>query len=388
MNTPHWLLPIALMVGLSGCGADTTARQNASQPTATTAELPAGAGTKPPARPWEIRSLDRLIGQKLMVSFRQRSVPPASLIDRIRHGEVGGIILFPENVAGLGASGVRTLVDRLQSAAAAGGSPPLLIATDQEGGAIRRMPGPPEHSAEQLGRQSRASVRRTGLATGRSLRRMGITVDLAPVVDVPATADSFLQERAFGNSVRSVTRASLGFARGLQDARVAATAKHFPGLGHTGSRNTDLSAVTITASRAALAPELSTFDAHVRAGTRLVMVSNATYSAYDAARPAVLSRNIVGGLRARGFTGVVISDELANPAVQAYGNAGPELASLAGVDVLLYANSDGRTSLADLRAAVRDGRMSRALVNQQVKRILALKSWLLGPEQKPPKPTR
>ena len=132
------------------------------------------------------------------------------------------------------------MVAALQQAAKAGGNPPLLIATDQEGGPVRRFPqGPPFDSAATMGRNDTAAdVTAIGRATGTYLRSAGVDVDLAPVLDVTSSPSSFLGTRAFGMSVAVVTRAGPAFAQGVQQARVAATGKHFPGLGTAGETRT------------------------------------------------------------------------------------------------------------------------------------------------------
>ncbi len=331
---------------------------------------------KPPPKASPRPSLRRLVGQKLMVAYRESTVPPPRLLQRIRRGEVGGVILFTDNVPPTGASGVRRVVAQLQEAARAGGNPRLLIATDQEGGDVKRMPGPPDRSPRELGSAPLASVRAVGAATGRSLRAMGIGVDLAPVADVPTDAKSFLGTRAFGSSAQPRVGTALAFARGLQRAGVAATAKHYPGLGSSGARNTDMAAVTLATPRATLQRERAAFLRQVRAGTRLIMMSNATYAAYDPDRPAVTSRKIIGRLRRDGFRGVVISDELRVPGLARFGPQRASAATRAGVDVVLFANGDGEAEYRALLSDVGAGRVRRQLVERQVRRIAALKHWI------------
>ena len=264
---------------------------------------------------------------------------------------------------------------RLQAAARRGGNPPLLIATDQEGGDVKRMPGPPDQSPQQLGRQAPGAAQAAGASTGASLRRMGIGVDLAPVADL-AIAPSFLGTRAFSPDAERNAAASVAFARGLQSAGVAATAKHYPGLGSSGQANTDLAVVSLATPRDAMARERAGFLRHVEAGTRLIMVSNAAYDAYDPGQPAVVSRRIMSRLRRDGFGGVIISDELAVPGLKGYGDRTAGLVTTAGVDVLLFANSDGAPAYDALLADVRAGRVRRATVERQVQRIIALKRWI------------
>jgi beta-N-acetylhexosaminidase len=289
------------------------------------------------------------------------------------------VIIFAENFASVG--DLKATIAKLQAAARRGGQPPLLIATDQEGGVVKRLPAaPPFESAAGMGADGSASrAKQAGVATGAALRSAGINIDLAPVLDVPSSSTSFLGSRAFGQDPARVRRVGVAFGSGLQTGGVAATAKHFPGLG-AAAANTDLGDVTIFSSQAELRRNLTPFAAAVRSGMKLVMVSNARYPALDPSRrPAVLSKPIVTGLlRGRlGFQGVTITDTLAAPSVRAYTHV-PLRSIRAGIDVLLYSDheKDSADAYAQLRQAVRSGRLHRATLQQSLDRIIALKSWL------------
>jgi beta-N-acetylhexosaminidase len=316
----------------------------------------------------------QLVGQTIMTGF-SGTRPSTELLGRIRRGEVGGVILFGANIASDAAA--RSLVSRLQAAAAAGGNPPLLVAVDQEGGPVRRLPdGPPADAPAQMRTAAEAGAQ--GAAAGSFLKRLGIDVDLAPVVDTPPPEGNFLGTRAFGSNPKANAARGAAFIRGLQRHGVAATAKHFPGLGTAGA-NTDVAHVSIKTPKAALDARLAPFAAAVRAGVDLVMVSNAGYRAYDASgRPAVLSRPIVTGLlRDRlGFDGVVISDAMEAPGPQGYST--PDAKALAaGVDVVLYTSeAGGRAAYGELLAAARSGELPLATLRAANARIAALKQRL------------
>jgi len=318
--------------------------------------------------------LARLVGPALMTGFAGTQ-PSAALVGRIRRGEVGGVILFRGNLRNDAAA--RALVRRLRAAAAAGGNPRLLVAVDQEGGAVRRLPdGPPQDAPAQMTSAGQAATE--GAAAGRFLRRLGIDVDLAPVLDTPSSPDNFLGSRAFGRDPQRNARLGSAFVRGLQQQGLAATAKHFPGLGTAGA-NTDSSHVWITTPKAALDARLAPFAAAVKAGVELVMMSNAGYRAYDASGlPAVLSRRIVTGLlRGRlGFDGVVISDAMSAPGPS--GRTHPNVKAIsAGVDVLLYTSEfGGKAAFDELLAAARSGELPLTRLEAANERIAALKQRL------------
>jgi len=324
-------------------------------------------------------STSRLAGQ-LVMSPVAGTRADAALLARVRAGEVGGVILFGANITSV--TGLRVLVAELQHAAAAGGNPPLLVALDQEGGAVRRLrTAPPWLSAPEMGRGSVGAVRLAGRLTGQALRAAGVNVDLAPVVDVPRSRRSFILDRAFGNDPPRVGSLAAAFVAGLQSERVAATAKHFPGLG-TAIANTDAHRVTIRAARPDLLARLAPFRAAIAQGVDLVMVSNAAYSAFDpSGLPAVVSPRIVNGLLrgTLGFAGVVITDTLAAPGPAAYPDAAVRTIE-AGGDVLLFTRSEAEAGrgYARLVDAVRSGRLSRARLGASYGRVVALKSRLAG----------
>src|SRR4051812_12070338 len=316
--------------------------------------------------------LSKLVGQTIMTGFHGTH-PSAGLLARIRAGQVGGVILFRPNIAGEGAA--RTLIARLQAAARAGGNPKLLVAVDQEGGSVRRfVEGPPDESQPQI--ETIAEARSEGAAAGRFLRGVGIDVDLAPVLDTPASAGNFMHFRAYSGNAGWNGSLGVAFIDALQSKRVAATAKHFPGLGRAPA-NTDSSHVWITAPKAKLDVGLRPFAKAIKAGVDLVMVSNAGYRAYDpSGLPAVLSHRIVTGvLRDRlGFDGVVISDSMGAPGPSAHGDAAT-MALRAGTDVVLYLReTDSARAYAEVLASVRSGRLSRAALRDADERIAALKT--------------
>jgi beta-N-acetylhexosaminidase len=320
----------------------------------------------------------QLVGQHLMGSF-VGTRPDAELLSRIERGELGGILIRSTNVRSRAA--LASAIAELQAAARRGGHPPLLIAIDQEGGSVKRLrSGPPFQSAAQLGASSDPSpARRAGFATGRYLRSVGVSVDLAPVLDVPGSRPSFFGSRTFGRDPATVARVGVAFAQGVEAAGVAATAKHFPGLG-TAPASTDGRDVTVNSSQGDLLRRLAPFRSAVEAGVQLVMVGSARYPALDRTRlPALLSPTIVNGLLRDqlGFHGVVITDTMGGPAVVRFPRA-PLRAIRAGVDVLLYsaseqASADGYRILLD---AVRTGELRRSTLLTSYDRILRLKAWL------------
>ena len=325
----------------------------------------------------------QLVGQRLIAGFSGTSLP-RGLERMIERGGIAGVILFEENVDG--AASTRRLTRRLQGIDRPDGlRMPLAVMVDQEGGLVERLEGPPSQSAEQMGDGGRADARRQGRATARNLRRHGINVDLAPVLDVGRRGSAIESEgRSFGRSPARVVDTGVdGFAAGLRDGGVAATAKHFPGLG-AAAVNTDASAQTIRVSRRRLRSlDEIPFRAFAEAGGELVMLGFATYPALSN-RPAAFSRRVATGeLRRRvGFGGVSVTDSLDAVAATSFGSRERVALAAAGAgsDLLLY--GDWRTARAvsgPLRRALASGDLERSAFVDSVERVLRMRSGLAGP---------
>jgi beta-N-acetylhexosaminidase len=336
------------------------ARCLAAAPAAKPKPAPAKSTAPPAAAPAKAPAsgLSKLVGARIMTAMRG-TMPSPALLARARAGQIGGVILFGPNIS----PRLPQAVAALQSAALAGGNPPLVIATDQEGGPIRRITAaPPVAAAAQI---ASASAQGQGLATAQALRTRGINTDLAPVADVLGPG-GFLGSRSFGTSPERVATAACGFADGLQAGGVNATLKHFPGLGKA-TKNTDVSAVSVNLSAAALVSDLA---AYRDCRPKLVMLSNAVYPALDPQAPAVLSAKIIQGLlRGQlGFSGVTISDTLSAPGVASPSTA--VRAAKAGVDILLYTDEAvSARAYSELLGAARAGQISTGALKMSAARI-------------------
>ena len=303
-----------------------------------------------------------------------RGQPTASLLARVAAGQVGGVILLGNGWTTEQAT--RTAIDRLQAVACRRGSP-LLVAVDQEGGTVRRFPwAAPTESAAAM--RTVAEARAQASAAAPTLRGAGVSVDLAPVADTISTPRSFLGTRSFGSNPSAVATLVGAFVAGFQQGGVAATAKHFPGLG-SAVTSTDDHPVTIARGKAFLTARLAPFRAAIAAGTKLVMVSNASYPALDPSGvPAVFSHAIVTDLLRDqlGFGGVVVTDALDAGAV-AHESHAQSRALAAGVDLLLYSRT--APSVTGYATLVHDAAASltvRANLSQAVRRVEALKASL------------
>lgn len=325
------------------------------------------------------QSLSKLLGQRIMIALPGTTTASPSVLRQVRAGQVGGVVLYARNISS--DAQVRALTATLQNAARAAGNPPLLIATDQEGGEVKRFPNAPLVPPPQITASGSTKFAfNQGWLTGRYLRARGVNMDLAPVVDVPTSPSSFIwrEGRAFSFNASDVGRYATSFMVGIQAAGVAATAKHFPGVG-SASVDTDLRQQELHPSDAERKAALRPYQSLIAHGLDVVLVAPAGFPAYDpTGTAAALSGPIISGLlRGRlGFTGVVSTEALNTPTGHTEA-AGAVLAARAGADILLFADS-GPGALGALESALARGRITRAQAVASYQRIVALKQRLPG----------
>lgn len=310
-------------------------------------------------------------GQLLFVGFSGTEVP-RDLARLLGQGRIGGVILFSRNITG--PEQLRGLVRDLHEAAPP--EVPLLVAIDQEGGRVQRLKAPWTlwPPMRQLGRrdepETTAAVAR---ALARELSDLGIGLDFAPVVDVDTNpANPVIGDRSFATTPEAVARHGAAFIAAMQDAGVAACAKHFPGHGDTRSdSHLELPRLPHDLDRLREV-ELPPFRAAVAAGVASVMTAHVLFEGLDRRRPATLSPEVMHLLRGElAYDGVVFSDDLEMKAVADHFTPEQRVrGSLeAGCDALLVC------SQADLRdEALRLLEKSPdALLEAPLRRVVAMK---------------
>ena len=331
----------------------------------------------------------QLAGQRVIYSYTGLT-PPTQLINLIKAGDAAGVIFFSDNVQSI--SQMAAVSAQLQQADKSPSNPvrlPLLLMTDQEGGQVRRLPGQPVLSAKQIGlsRNPWATATLEGKLGAQNMRAAGMNVNLAPVLDVYRQAGNFIDEfgRSFGSNAGKVAKLGTLFAQAEQAQGVAATVKHFPGLGAAATnQDTDMRPVTLNLPLTTIRNiDEKPYKSAIAAKVKLVMVSWAIYPALDATYPAGLSSKIVQGeLRTRlGFGGVTITDALEAGALNPFGSISRRatLAARAGMDLLLCAQgapSEGQTAMNSLAYDYTHKSLNNATFKAAVERILALRASL------------
>jgi beta-N-acetylhexosaminidase len=332
-------------------------------------------------------SLDQLAGQRIIYAYSGLE-PPASLLRAIRAGRAAGVIFFGANITSGGQ--IRGVIRRLQNARRASAvRAPLLMMVDQEGGQVRRLPGAPVLSEKQIGESAdaRALAGDAGSGAAKNLIAARMNVNLAPVLDVFRTPGNFIDEfqRSYSGNPKTVAPLGTAFIAAQQRTGVAATAKHFPGLGAAASsQNTDAEPVTLPTALATLrAVDEAPYRDAIAAGVRLVMCSWAVYPALDGRLPAGLSPTVIQNeLRGRlRFRGVTITDSLTAGALRRFGTLAQRgvLAARAGADLLLVSGStpqEGTAVLHAIASAFKRGTLDRPAARQAAARVLALRAQI------------
>ena len=276
---------------------------------------------------------------------------------------VGGVLLDDGNITS--AEQASALVDGVRDRSPFG----LLVMADEEGGRVSSTDavGPRTPSARRLGDVGPDAARRAGRDVGARLAGLGIDVALAPVADVDGgPADGVIGDRSFSGDPAVAADAAVAFADGVAEAGLLRTAKHFPG--HGGTADTHAAPVVVDdVAAGALVP----FEALVDAGVELVMLAHVAYRTLGDG-PASLEPAAYELLRDTGFDGVAVTDDLGMAAVARPIPEAVVLAIAAGADAALFVDGGAALAARDaLVAAVRDGRLPEARLDEAVLRLAA-----------------
>ena len=318
----RWLLILALL--LSACAPTAVATPTPTAettPSATTIATPSPTPTATVACATRVlagMTEEQRIGQLFLLGLANDQLGAAEM-NAIHTYHIGSVWFVEQSTAGAGA--IRAVADAVQALATADttASVRFFVAANQEGGIIQSLSGPGFStipSALDQGAIDPATLRSRAALWGRELASAGVNLNFAPVLDVvpPGTdaqnAPIGALRRGYGHDPATVSLHAIAFIRGMADAGIATTGKHFPGLGRV-TGNTDFTSAVddvTTANDAYLSP----FHDAIAAGIPMVMVALAKYQKVDATELAVFSPTVVRQMLrvSLGFNGVVVSDDL------------------------------------------------------------------------------
>ena len=353
-----------------------------------------------------VDSLSIKIGQMILIGFPGTTVDPL-VLEEIRSGKVGSIVLFEKNIPKTKYAGVKINEQKRDTIYSSfvplkkiiwtyqqASTIPLMVTIDQEGGRVNRLKEKYGFSrsitAQEMGRPiSLDSVRFYSETTAAMLAGLGINVNFAPVVDLGVNKDNtviYKVGRAFSANPDTVTIMANEFIRAHRKLGVLTVLKHFPGHGSSmADTHVGVADVTKTWTSAELIP----YERLIAAGA-----VDAVMSAHIVNRnldpegfPGTLSRRIIDSLLRKqyNYQGVVFSDDMQMHAItKEYGlEEAIKRAIHAGIDILMFSNnihgSEGRTVTkvhGIIRQLVESGQVEQSRINESYRRIIKMKAGI------------
>ena len=325
-------------------------------------------------------TIHRLARQTVVVPVQETNV--AAVTSEVADG-VGGVILFGSTAP----LDLGTDIAALRARALGGIAP--LVMTDEEGGAVQRManlvgsmPSAREMGATMTATEIRALAHKVGLR----MHAAGVTMDLAPVLDLdgragPNSTDA-IGTRSFSTDPHTAAVDGLAFAGGLREVSVIPVAKHFPGIGRA-TGNTDVGPASTPSWTSVQTYDLLPFKSAVAVSIPAIMVSNAAVPGLTT-RPASLSPAVITGVLRTDmqFRGLVMTDSLTAGGVSGRGwplTSAAVTALIAGADTLLFnASTSAVANVTDqiveaIVSAVLSGKLSRIRLENAARHVLTAK---------------
>ena len=335
-------------------------------------------------------TLEEKIGQMFFIGSRYNSIgqPQLGLDDALsetlREYKPGGFIFFTQNL-----DTINQTVSFIQSLKESS-SIPMFIGIDEEGGGVTRlnkaiklhstvMPNP--FTIGQTGNKDYAY--KASQAIAEEIGSLGFNMNFAPTADIFSNPDNkIIGKRAYASNAELASVMVAEAVKGTLNKGIIPVLKHFPGHGDTlKDSHTDAAVVENGLDRLRKV-EFLPFKAGMEAGAEVVMTAHVlTPEISKEGLPATLSPSIIQDLLREelGFDGIIITDGLEMSAISAFyqEEEAVVMAIEAGVDMLLLPNNFEKAYEAVL-SAVKNGRLTEARIDESVKRILKLKTAMLG----------
>ncbi|HAR19250.1 MAG TPA: glycosyl hydrolase, partial [Cytophagales bacterium] len=326
---------------------------------------------------YDCMSLEQKIGQLFMVAaYSNKNEHHFRHLDSlITHCHLGGLIFFQG-----GPLRQAKLTNRYQALAKI----PLWIGMDAEWGLGMRLDStlsfPKQMTLGAL--QDNSLIYKMGKQLAYQCRRLGVHISFSPVMDVNSNPDNpVIGVRSFGEDKEKVAMKGIAYMRGLQDNKVLACAKHFPGHGDTDT-DSHLSLPIIKQDKKRIESlELYPFKRLIKDSIGSIMIAHINTPAYEEEEnlAATLSHNIVNDLLKEklDFEGVIFTDALNMKAVSKFYKPGEVdlLAFKAGNDVLLFSENVPK-AVNLIKEAIEEKKNLRKELEKKVRKILMSKYWL------------
>lgn len=315
-------------------------------------------------------SLDEKIGQLLLVRY-----PDSNQKEALKNYGFAGYVFFEKDFRDKTKTEVLNMMNSLQEVSKI----PIITATDEEGGNVVRISSNPNLRDSKFLSPSELyaiggfdEIKKDTKEKSMLLKSLGINVNLAPVVDVSTNGSDYMYERTLKENTSLVSEYAKTVIEASKGTRVSYALKHFPGYGS--NADTHMGTVTDTRSLDDIKTnDLPPFEAGIEAGAEAVLVSHNIVNSIDSNNPASLSTAVHSLLRSDlGFTGVIITDNLAMGATSGIDDAVVK-AVKAGNNLII--TTDYEDSFRSIKAAIEDGNITEAEIDELVFKTLAWKYY-------------
>ena len=316
-------------------------------------------------------TLEEKVGQMFIVRC-----PEEDAAAKAEQYHLGGYILFARDFEDKTPETVREAIEAYQRVSEL----PMLIGVDEEGGTVTRISRYPAFRAEPFASPQELyqaggleAVARDTEEKSELLESLGVNVNFAPVCDVSENSSDFIYERSFGQNAQLTAEYVRTVVEKMRERGMLCVLKHFPGYGNNADTHTGI-AYDSRPYETFETSDFLPFQAGIESGAQMVLVSHNIVSCMDGERPASLSPRVHEILREElGFTGVIVTDDLAMDGVRDFtddGNAAV-LAVQAGNDLLCC--TDFETQIPAVLEAVEGGEITEERIEESVLRILEMK---------------
>ena len=322
-------------------------------------------------------TLDEKIGQMIITGFNGSEYNDD--MDRlINEYKVGGVILFARNI-----EDSNQMIDLTRALQENNNNLPLFISIDEEGGRVSRLPDDVEKfpSAFTIGLiNDQQTAYENGKEIGYTLKRLGINLDYAPVLDIYSNENNtVIGDRAFSKEESIVSTMGIATMEGIEDADIIPVVKHFPGHGDTEVDSHYGLPIVYKTLEELRNFEFIPFVKAIESGCDVIMVSHIILNEVDSSNPASLSKIVISDLLRKDleFDKVVITDDMSMGAITSIMSI--EEACIksieAGCDILLLGNAyeEIEQVINSIKLKLYNGEISEEQINKSVKRILELK---------------
>ena len=322
-------------------------------------------------------TLDEKIGQMIITGFDGSEYNDD--MDRlINEYKVGGVILFARNI-----EDSNQMIDLTRALQENNNNLPLFISIDEEGGRVSRLPDDVEKfpSAFTIGLiNNQQTAYENGKEIGYTLKRLGINLDYAPVLDIYSNENNtVIGDRAFSKEESIVSTMGIATMEGIEDADIIPVVKHFTGHGDTEVDSHYGLPIVYKTLEELRNFEFIPFVKAIESGCDVIMVSHIILNEVDSSNPASLSKIVISDLLRKDleFDKVVITDDMSMGAITSIMSI--EEACIksieAGCDILLLGNAyeEIEQVIDSIKLKIYNGEISEEHINKSVNRILELK---------------